>query len=163
MAVNVISSSICPNVYFTTQPRYGILSLSYQQHPIVYWLGIYAKYCILFFKTKRFTSIESCNCGKANDDPTKSVSGDYIDGGLETSKNKYPWVVSFRRVSKQMIKHDEKGYMFNRNLGCTGALLDTKHVLIAAHCIYKEEFYKWNIHGILILCIMKDSLDINTM
>ena len=62
-----------------------------------------------------------------------------------------------------MIKHDEKGYMFNRNLGCTGALLDTKHVLIAAHCIFKEEFYKWNIHGILILCIMKDSLDINTM
>ena len=163
MAVNVISSSIFSNfnicLFYYFPCTYFLIHTT--QVSIWHW-NLWKNHTLLS-KTSKYTFLDSCNCGKANDNPTKSVSGDYIDGGLETSKNKYPWVVSFRRVSKHEIKHDEKGFMFNRNLGCTGALLDTKHVLIAAHCIFKEEFYKWNIHGILILCIMKDSLDINTM
>ena len=73
---------------------------------------------------------------------------DYVAGGVETLKHKYPWLVYVKRITK-MDFQNEKGQRTKVTLVCTGALLDQSHVLIAAHCINKEDyqFYHFEVKG----------------
>ena len=65
-----------------------------------------------------FTTLgKQCNCGEANEGPTS-----WIAGGQRAGLDEFPWVVSM---------HDSVTGGFK----CTGALLDTTHVLTAAHCV----------------------------
>ena len=58
-----------------------------------------------------------CECGKANNDKME------IDGGIETSPHKFPWMVQFKIVYN--FDHPHTG---RRNqVACTGSLLDSRH------------------------------------
>ena len=73
---------------------------------------------------------------------------DYVEGGVETLKHKYPWLVYVKRITKLDFQN-ENGIRTQVTLVCTGALLDQSHVLIAAHCINKEDyqFYNFEVKG----------------
>ena len=68
---------------------------------------------------------------------------DYVEGGVETLKHKYPWLVYFKRISKAEVLKPGRTIPGKINLACTGALLDQRHVLIAAHCINEEDFQQF--------------------
>ena len=83
-------------------------------------------------------SQEGCNCGEAN-----TLSNfNRIDGGEKTERNKYPWIVYFRRKGLKDVKYPN-GTKRGMGYACAGALLDTNHVLLAAHCINEKEFRRW--------------------
>ena len=66
--------------------------------------------------------INLCNCGEA-----KGFQGDFnrIAGGERVEEGKYPWIVQIRS-----------------SLGtCTGALIDSAHVLTAAHCFLGSKYF----------------------
>ena len=47
-----------------------------------------------------------------------------------------------RRISARPVVWSD-GTRSSKRLGCTGALLDPSHVLIAAHCIAEQDFHQW--------------------
>ena len=66
-----------------------------------------------------------------------------MDGGEETDKHKYPWLVYFKRISKIKVLKPGRTIPGKINLACTGALLEQTHVLIAAHCINQKDFQQF--------------------
>lgn len=46
-----------------------------------------------------------------------------VEGGQEAEPGAFPWMVALLRGGQQQF--------------CGGVLLDSKHVLTAAHCVYK--------------------------
>ena len=71
-----------------------------------------------------FTTLgKQCNCGEANEGPTS-----WIAGGQRAGLDEFPWVVSLHDVQR----NSPGGFI------CTGALIDTTHVLTAAHCVQRD-------------------------
>ena len=85
---------------------------------VTMFISMFTKIGIFLLFCGNSSQSPSCECGEANDKME-------IDGGTETVPHKFPWMVQFRME-----------WNFNeRQLGCTGSLLDSSHVLIAAHCL----------------------------
>ena len=72
------------------------------------------------YTVKQYSGTIRCNCGEAQ----KYEKINNIFGGIDSTKNRYPWQVSLKIRIRNSDKEKE----------CGGSLISSQHILTAAHC-----------------------------
>ena len=102
--------------------------------------GIFCTYQVLLWvHTLRLsggnTTNKECNCGEAKERPTH---WNRIAGGEKVGVDEFPWIVSL-------------DYKWSKKFICTGALIDSTHMLTAAHCVWGDRDRPSNLRVILAI------------